>query len=133
MRVFVSSKVNGHHQETNRKIKQLLEEIGCAVYLPQDELPLDSGLSSTDILTSNEVAIDNCNVVVAVCEALDVGGAMELGRARAFNKPIVMVRVPQHEKSVDMGKMLEGLWQCTPSWNRARSLEELKKVIEGLK
>ena len=133
MKVFVSSKVNGQQfQEINRAIKKIIEEAGFQAHLPQEALPVKDNPPSIKILVHNEGAIDRCDIVLAIFDYLDTGSAMELGRARARNKKIVAFRSPEHEKSVALGKMLEGLWQRIPARDKASSLDELKEVMRRL-
>ena len=55
-----------------------------------------------------------------------------MSRADARGKRIVGLRSSEHEKSTDLGKMVEGFWQRMPFWDKASSLDELEIMMRRL-
>ena len=107
MDVFISSGLRGTGcLERNLKVRQTLAEAGISSFLPQEELPIDIGLSAQTIFAGNLSALRACRCCVFLPEGAGEGAFLEAGIVVGFGKPIIVLS--QYPAS-HFGKMMEGL------------------------
>jgi nucleoside 2-deoxyribosyltransferase len=122
-------------QQFNRRLKGLLVNAGCEVFLPQEDSNDAGNLQHhrwhERIFQKNLEGIRKCDVMVAVLEGVDVdsGTAWEIGYAYALGKPVIGVRTDFRtlgaegtvnlmvERSVtklcrDVGEVVECVLEC---------------------
>ena len=117
-------------QLLNDQIKVVLEEEGFECIFPQEILPAGPEASPVKVFTQNERFIKECDIVLSVLDAPGEGVFFELGFAYALGTPIIAFR---SDKTKDLGKVIEGLWQMTPDSRKATTLDELRRVVRSLK
>src|SRR3989338_5679361 len=128
--VFICSKVNGeYHSTLNKRLKEIVEDQGFSVYLPQAQLPIDANLDALAILEANERSVDASKILLIVFDGIDLGGAMEAERGYIRNKVIIGYRT----KEEDIGKMMEGYWKRIQGACKASSLEDVYRILKNLK
>jgi len=79
-----------------------LQELGLEVFSPYHDVGLGS---AEDFVVQDLLAINQCDLVLAITDGLDPGTVYEIGYARALNKPVVVYSERHKGESL---KMMEG-------------------------
>ena len=131
MKIFICSKLaDQDHRRLNEEIYKLCRDLGFSVFLPQNELPLGTELSPLQILETNERAVDDADIILAVFDRAEAGIGMELERAHILKKQIIAFRSEESIAEEDLGKMLEGAWERIPEKRKVHDIPGLKEVLK---
>lgn len=133
-KIFISSKISDHvYQKVNLELSQLCEDLGFDTYLPQLEVPLDTRMSSIQVLEANERAVDTSDLMLMVFDQAGSGSAMEYQRIYIARKPIIGYRSKVSINSENLGVMLEGAWQRIPEEYRSSTIDGLVEILRKFK
>lgn len=116
-------------QQLNITIADAVRTLGYNVYVPQEIIPPGTEKEPQAILEENLSAIDGADVIITVLDKPGLGVAFELGFICAIDKPVILFR---SDKQDYLGKILEGIWEASPSTRKATTLNQLQSLLQTL-
>ncbi len=112
--------------ERNEAVIKLVRALGLTIFAPQERLPLDAAISSREILFRNREGIERSRAVLFVPDDAGEGVYYELGVADGLSKTVIGYS-PAGLSHV--GKIIDARWSTLPLDRRARTLEELRRIL----
>ncbi|MBN1805220.1 MAG: nucleoside 2-deoxyribosyltransferase [Sedimentisphaerales bacterium] len=129
-KIFLNSPLSSLAEQTlNKELKKLIKNSGFDCCIPQEILPPGENVNCIDVLKSNIDSLNECEIIISVLDKPGLGVIFELAYAYAINKEIILFRT---DKQDYLGKIIEGFWSEMPGKRRARSLNELKNILNKL-
>lgn len=110
----------------NRDVIRTIRSAGLSVFAPQEQLPLDSPVTPSEIVERNRTGVIKSTLLLLIPEGAGAGVYYEVGLAEALGKSIIAFGLPP---SAEQGAVPLGQWLSLSKDHRIDSLTQLRDLL----